>query len=627
MAQFPTTDISILLDASAYKAGVNDFDIGGFSRFADFLKGCPSDFGVTISERYLKEQLYDKIEKARNNGDGSIGLSQAYVDTLSQALGFNSFKAFNRFLDKQKDNLKKGKTDFPELKYIVGDDSELKRLADLKNVLDSFNPPIKLLANSILPEFEQELLNQDLVFFGKGVSKKFVNFEKTKVIYFTLEEGNNIKKSTKPSDSYLDYNGILIAISILKEEFKRKQRVLENKIKTDGDQFFSPTEEVEISKSFASKFTLWIGRMAFLVLFTMLLILPCPNHKQQIFFRAILALVVALLAFNLPKFLGFKLKGKSLSKMRIIGVSVFLLIYYVDPQKIIKRNDCNPAQVLFGKVIFQGKPLPQALIDVLELDKKDITSFNGSFDLSFSEEPQFPLSISIHFKKIDTVISLAKWPENSQLLIYLKDTIPELTENAIQNFISSYLNEFSQKHLAEHFSEMAKNPGGDTSISKLIAAYSSFDKLGLRGYRNQVQFTNGFESLNTQKSLKAGGIKIYPMNPYQYYGMIDFYSVIYEDKFWGNKDQLSKRMRFALINSNWPKFSLREINRNSDDNYMVSVDFTEGLLLVKTEVECSETTKRKKYQKTSYVGMRPFEKFIFQFQNGRWFLTGTSKRH
>lgn len=619
MPQLSIANISILLEATASKAGVSDFDSGGFIKVAEFLENCPSDFGVSLSDRYLKEQLYDKITKAKKKGQTAIGLSLAYADTLSQALDFKSFKGFERHLDKLKKSLngKKGEISASP-KFIVGNDQDIKQFSKIKNVLDAFEQPIKLIPFSSIENLQKELPKDALVFLENSISNKNLKLSEIEIIKFELQKNDTHTPPIPSTEFILDYNGVLIAISSLNNLNYKNQKVIKT-VEVDDPSTETLDNPLKNPLGFAVKNSFWIGLIITFFLFLSIFIIPCPTSNQQLFFRVILALGVASITSKLPQFLHLKIPRIDKINIGFTGFLVFLLIYFVNPQSIVFKNYCD-TMVLHGKIMYKDQPLRKAFVSIRQLDKHDITSYNGSFDLSFEKQPQFPLTFSIRFGSIDTILELPKWPKNNEIMIHLEDTISELTESVINKLIESHLKFFTQGFLADHNTELRKSKKADTSFNNLITSYESFEKLDTKGHRNPMHFTNGFKALITQKSIRAAGIRIEPMNPYQSYEMSHSHTYIYEDKTWKEAAIHSKKMRFVLINKNPILFSVKEIDRINNDSYQVSVHFSENIRLVKTEVECSPHTDGMKVQKTSYKGMKPIEKFLFQFKNNEWSL-------
>ena len=95
MPNYSTNEIQTLLDAAAYKAGV-ELNNHGFQLLSEAIMQDGDPYGVRMTPRYLKESIWLKAQKARENNKEEIGLSEDRVDTLALYLGFPHYKAFHR---------------------------------------------------------------------------------------------------------------------------------------------------------------------------------------------------------------------------------------------------------------------------------------------------------------------------------------------------------------------------------------------------------------------------------------------------------------------------------------------------------------------------------------------------
>ncbi len=96
MPDYPVFDVNILLQTLAKKVGVPKFDKGGFDKISRQLRTRGNPYEIKISARYLKERVYNRLQEAIESGQPLIDISQAYIDSLSYFLGFNSFTAFQK---------------------------------------------------------------------------------------------------------------------------------------------------------------------------------------------------------------------------------------------------------------------------------------------------------------------------------------------------------------------------------------------------------------------------------------------------------------------------------------------------------------------------------------------------
>lgn len=96
MPEYPVFEVQLLLEALANNAGVRSFDKRGFEIISEGFNKDTSPTGVEITSRYLKEQIFDKLNKALAAKEVKVSYSQDYIDTLTDHLHFNSFTTFQR---------------------------------------------------------------------------------------------------------------------------------------------------------------------------------------------------------------------------------------------------------------------------------------------------------------------------------------------------------------------------------------------------------------------------------------------------------------------------------------------------------------------------------------------------
>lgn len=99
MPKYSVFEIQLLLETMAYKAGAEAFDKGGFDTISAQMDPKESPYEIDITSRYLKEQIYDRVQKAMHDKQKVINFSQSYIDTLSAFLNFQSFHSFQRSVD------------------------------------------------------------------------------------------------------------------------------------------------------------------------------------------------------------------------------------------------------------------------------------------------------------------------------------------------------------------------------------------------------------------------------------------------------------------------------------------------------------------------------------------------
>jgi hypothetical protein len=93
MPLYSTNEIQTLLEAAAYKAGV-ELNTHGFQKLSEAIIREGDPYGVRMTPRYLKESIWQKAQSALSNNSIEIGLSEDRVDTLSLYLGFPHYKAY-----------------------------------------------------------------------------------------------------------------------------------------------------------------------------------------------------------------------------------------------------------------------------------------------------------------------------------------------------------------------------------------------------------------------------------------------------------------------------------------------------------------------------------------------------
>lgn len=93
MPAYSTNEIQTLLEAAAYKAGV-ELNTFGFQKLSEAIIRDGDPYGVRMTPRYLKEGIWQKLKSAIDSNNSQIGLSEDRVDTVAIYLGFPHFSAF-----------------------------------------------------------------------------------------------------------------------------------------------------------------------------------------------------------------------------------------------------------------------------------------------------------------------------------------------------------------------------------------------------------------------------------------------------------------------------------------------------------------------------------------------------
>lgn len=161
MPEYPVFEVQLLLEALANKAGVRSFDKRGFEIISEGFNKDTSPTGVEITSRYLKEQIFDKLNKALEAKEVKVSYSQDYIDTLTDHLHFSSFTTFQRAVK----NIQKALTKM-EIKRgadyeiaVVHHGDEPTNLEEIRRLLDSSDFKVLWLDVKEKEEVRQQLQN------------------------------------------------------------------------------------------------------------------------------------------------------------------------------------------------------------------------------------------------------------------------------------------------------------------------------------------------------------------------------------------------------------------------------------------------------------------------------------
>lgn len=174
MADFLVTEIQSLIYTALFKAGTGKTDKTGFEILArDIREKLPSTpFGVTLTYRYLRESIFDKLNTALKNGETTIGFNNDYIDTLCQYTDYNGFLPFQEQYRKLEPEFKEISTRvLPVLILNASQDptytNEITNLTNL-NGLD-------IIKNTDLEKREPEELSEKVLFAIKVDDQSFPN--------------------------------------------------------------------------------------------------------------------------------------------------------------------------------------------------------------------------------------------------------------------------------------------------------------------------------------------------------------------------------------------------------------------------------------------------------------------
>ncbi|GGH76963.1 hypothetical protein [Phaeocystidibacter marisrubri] len=372
-------------------------------------------------------------------------------------------------------------------------------------------------------------------------------------------------------------------------------------------------------KHLRSSLPLWSGLVIILFIISISLFLPCPTASQYRLFRVCASIGLASFGSAIPG--AFKLNASGIVKI-VTGLAVFLVAYFSNPNTIIIRDNCDSTSTLRGLVMYNERPLPDVKISSALLNQSDLTNNSGEFDIQYDTHQALPLKLRFEFENIDTTITFDSFPTNQPLVIQLRDTLPVLDSKTINEQIRAYLDQFEQKITADHLQEFHEKNGTPSNLTEISNRYKAFDRISSR-YRNRMVFTNGFNTLSTQRSIRAAGIQMDPMNPYHAYWLSNSAAFIYKDVRITKEIPLQIDFSFAFINTNEVDFSISRIEERTATECVVTTLFEENIRLVKTSVHFDEYGERLKLQETEFKGMRPVEEFVFRYERGRWKLKYT----
>lgn len=249
MPEYPVFEVQLLLEALANKAGVRSFDKRGFETISEGFNKDTSPTGVEITSRYLKEQIFDKLNKALEAKEVKVSYNQDYIDTLTDHLHFNSFTTFQRAVK----NIQKALT---KMEINRGADYEIAvvhhgdvptNLEEIRRLLDSSDFKVLWLDVKEKEEVKQQLQNVALTIILLS-NKLTLNILKSNLpasiahpkapfLLYNPEASTQPIKPTLPSEwqakPVLDQSGLSILLGLL-QVIIESNRFVEKPPKMDG---------------------------------------------------------------------------------------------------------------------------------------------------------------------------------------------------------------------------------------------------------------------------------------------------------------------------------------------------------------------------------------------------------
>ncbi|HBF20235.1 MAG TPA: hypothetical protein DDW81_09055 [Cryomorphaceae bacterium] len=165
MPDYSVFDVNLLLETLAIQVGVPKLDKGGLDKISRQIRARGNPYEVNISARYLKERLYDRLQKAVDEGQPLLDISQAYIDSISYFLGFNSFTAFQKARNSLQEWLPgtaDGKSEAQKV-VIIHREKDGKQLEEIKQLTDQLEEPALWIRPEDAAEIPEQVPNASLV--------------------------------------------------------------------------------------------------------------------------------------------------------------------------------------------------------------------------------------------------------------------------------------------------------------------------------------------------------------------------------------------------------------------------------------------------------------------------------
>ncbi|MEQ9262855.1 MAG: hypothetical protein RLP14_06815 [Owenweeksia sp.] len=179
MPDYPVFDVNVLLETLAKEAGVPKLDKGGLDILSRQLRAKGNPYDVKISARYLKERLCDRLQQAVDDDQPLIDLSQAYIDSISHFLGFNSFTAFQKAQNSLQQWLPGVQSPKPEDRKIlvIHGGKDRNQPEEIKRLTEQIEVPVIWISMEGKEEIRQQISDASLVLCALGDLKDLDRIE------------------------------------------------------------------------------------------------------------------------------------------------------------------------------------------------------------------------------------------------------------------------------------------------------------------------------------------------------------------------------------------------------------------------------------------------------------------
>lgn len=328
------------------------------------------------------------------------------------------------------------------------------------------------------------------------------------------------------------------------------------------------------------------------------------------------------------------------------GVAIFVALYFLIPMHVVKDSACNTVSHFNGIVYLADLPHEGIEIKSNALSESDITNSTGSFELTYYGARTYKtIDLQLHYRTIDTVLHIPWPPADSLFVIRLNDTLPKLTKRIANLAIENFLDHEQRRVEATHKGKLLKQAGRKVHLADVCTPYQHYEK-DVESKRNNVLFENALEKLTTQKALIQAQIPLKPMVPYHGHYLDNYELYLYECDSTVQNGVPKLYLHYALLNKNPIQFTVESLSSLSTTTVLAKVSITENIRYICTQVHFSKRKKTKnnshpegpagsmrattsgasyssgtKTQSMQYLGVRPFQQFILQFETGQWKVT------
>jgi hypothetical protein len=390
----------------------------------------------------------------------------------------------------------------------------------------------------------------------------------------------------------------------------------------------------------------WIGLLLVLGILGLSFVQPCPTTLQYTIYRLILSLGLFFFVSSISKaFIVFKQNARDLKVGS--GVLVFVALYFLIPPSLVADPACNTQQRLKGVVYLGNLPLEGLTVKTNTLSESDITNRSGVFELPFYKDPEVTtVDIQLHYRNLDTAFQIPWPPADTLLRIYLKDTVPKFNLVLAHKLLKSFFETQQKEVAALHQTNLLKHAGRQVNLEEICAPYQRYSDRA-KSKRNSVLFENAFEKLNTQKAIIKANIPLEPMAPYHGHYLDNYSLYLYACD--SSKATVPQEvyLYYAFLNMNPVQFTIESWNSLSEVEAFAKVQVKENVRYISTEARFTHSVKTRtsskskgpegnirsvvstsnysiaaKKQHLHYLGVRPFQEFVFKYQGGQWNVIG-----